>query len=245
MSEKVISYENLAEFKRKADEKYQDKLTPGANILIDENNVISATGGGATYQGGDGIWIDSDNRINVDTGFVATQSDLSSKQDRVIAGYGISMADDVTISVDSSMIPTHDDVNAVEQHVQELANDVDYRLNDKQDTIDDLDAIRAGAEAGAAYADSPASSIRDEDINSWNSKQDAIEFETGFDINADYTVRVSVASTIIDGAALGATALQEETDPVFTMSPAGTIESQDIDSWNNKQDKLTFTYVEL
>lgn len=38
----------------------QDKLTAGTNITIDENNVISASGGGATYTAGTNIDITSD-----------------------------------------------------------------------------------------------------------------------------------------------------------------------------------------
>lgn len=42
---------------------FQGKLTAGQNITIDENNVISATGGGggATYTGGEGITVDNTN----------------------------------------------------------------------------------------------------------------------------------------------------------------------------------------
>jgi len=45
----------------------QDKLTAGTNITIDENNVISATGGGATYTAGNGINI-ADNTISTKLG---------------------------------------------------------------------------------------------------------------------------------------------------------------------------------
>lgn len=44
----------------------QDKLTAGTNITIDENNVISATGGSSGYIAGYGIDISS-NTISVDT----------------------------------------------------------------------------------------------------------------------------------------------------------------------------------
>jgi len=46
--------------------KKQDKLTAGTNITIDDNNVISATGGGATYTAGTNINI-TDNKISVAT----------------------------------------------------------------------------------------------------------------------------------------------------------------------------------
>jgi hypothetical protein len=41
--DKIIRLDNLREFKEKIDEYKQDKLTPGANINIDSDGVISAT----------------------------------------------------------------------------------------------------------------------------------------------------------------------------------------------------------
>lgn len=58
-------------------------------------------------------------------------------------------------------------------------------------------------------------------INTWDAKQDAI----------------SDLATIRAGAALGATALQSETDPVFSASAASGITSDDISAWNAKYDK--------
>lgn len=43
-------------------------------------------------------------------------------------------------------------------------------------------------------------------------------------------------SDIRTGAALGATALQAEADPVFTASPAASISGSDITNWNSKTD---------
>jgi hypothetical protein len=60
------------------------------------------------------------------------------------------------------------------------------------------------------------------DISNWNSKQAAI---------ADL-------SDIRSGAALGATAVQTETDPVFNASAASGITSGNITSWNGKADKV-------
>lgn len=56
MAEKLIRLPQLQEFKTKADLKYQDKLTAGNNITIN-NNVISATD--TTYTAGTGISINS------------------------------------------------------------------------------------------------------------------------------------------------------------------------------------------
>ena len=47
---------------------------------------------------------------------------------------------------------------------------------------------------------------------------------------------ISDLDTIRSGASLGATALQSETDPVFSASPSSGITSTDITNWNNKID---------
>lgn len=51
---------------------------------------------------------------------------------------------------------------------------------------------------------------------------------------------------IRSGAAKGATALQTETDPVFSASPAASIQTSDITNWNSKTDnKGTVTKVKI
>lgn len=53
-------------------------------------------------------------------------------------------------------------------------------------------------------------------------------------------------SDIRSGAAKGATAVQTETDPVYSASPAAGITSADITNWNNKTDtKGTVTKVKM
>ena len=60
----------------------QDKLIPGENIIIDENNVISATGGGGgeTYTAGEGILITTESdytrTISVDFEIVASKENI-------------------------------------------------------------------------------------------------------------------------------------------------------------------------
>ena len=57
---------------------------------------------------------------------------------------------------------------------------------------------------------------------------------------------ISDLSTIRSGAAKGATAVQEETDPVFSASPAAGITAGDITNWNSKTDtKGTVTKVKV
>lgn len=80
----------------------QDKLTAGTNITI-ENNVISASGGGS-----DEVWIGSeeptgDQTVWIDptgseTAGLVTQAELANKQNKLIAGDNITIADDGTIS---------------------------------------------------------------------------------------------------------------------------------------------------
>lgn len=55
-----LSIQDTVDTLQDAIDNKQDKLTAGTNITIDENNVISATGGGASYTAGDGIAITND-----------------------------------------------------------------------------------------------------------------------------------------------------------------------------------------
>lgn len=55
-----LSIQDTVDTLQDAIDEKQDKLTAGANITIDENNVISATGGGASYTAGAGIDITND-----------------------------------------------------------------------------------------------------------------------------------------------------------------------------------------
>ena len=72
--------------------------------------------------------------------------------------------------------------------------------------------------------------VTDTEKSTWNGKQDAIN-----DLDS-----------IRAGAALGATALQSETDPVFTASAAHGITSTDISNWNSKTSNVgTITGVTM
>lgn len=58
--------------------------------------------------------------------------------------------------------------------------------------------------------------------------------------------KISDLSTIRSGASKGATAVQEETDPVFSASAAAGITAADITNWNSKTDtKGTVTKVKV
>lgn len=76
----------------------QDKLTAGTNITIDENNVISATGGGGgnvnSVNGETGDVVLDANDIEYDTGITIKQG-MDSKQDKLTAGENITIEDNV------------------------------------------------------------------------------------------------------------------------------------------------------
>lgn len=80
----------------------------------------------------------------------------------------------------------------------------------KQDVISDLAAIRSGAEAGATAYQKPAAGIPASDLAQ--------------------AVRTSLQKAD--------TALQSESDPVFTASPAHSITASDIAAWDAKADKV-------
>ena len=90
---------------------FQPKLTAGDNITIDENNVISASGGGGgSYTAGEYITI-LNNVIDVKSSLISTingkadTSALNDKQDKLTAGDYISITNNV-IDVKSSLIST-------------------------------------------------------------------------------------------------------------------------------------------
>lgn len=64
------------------------------------------------------------------------------------------------------------------------------------------------------------------------------EYGTAFDPATKQDV-ISDLDDIRSGAAAGATALQTETDPVFSASAAAGITSTDISTWNGKQDVIS------
>lgn len=81
-------------------ENKQDKLTPGKNINIDENGVISSTVDTTGLQKeltpGSNVSISDDNVISVD---------LSSKQDKLVAGNNITISGNVISSTANSKFP--------------------------------------------------------------------------------------------------------------------------------------------
>lgn len=83
-------------------------------------------------------------------------------------------------------------------------------LATKQDVISDLAAIRSGAAAGASAYQKPSGGIPASDLAQ--------------------AVRTSLQKAD--------TALQNESDPVFTASPAHSITTGDIAEWNEKADKV-------
>lgn len=69
----------------------------------DTNETINITGGGgASYTAGNGISIDANNEISVDTTVVATQTDLSGKQDTLTAGTNVQINNNVISATDTT-----------------------------------------------------------------------------------------------------------------------------------------------
>ena len=93
-------------------------------------------------------------------------------------------------------------------------------------------------------------SITLQDINNWNLKQDNItdldEIRNNALLGKDAYQKPSTGIPLNDlsqdvkDAIENAGTLTEESDPIFTASPAHGITSSDINNWNGKQNALTF-----
>ena len=82
-------------------EGFQEKLTAGDNITINENNVISAAG--KEYQEGTGIDINND-VISINEAILVA---ISNKQDKLTAGDNISIEDNVISSKGIDIVTEH------------------------------------------------------------------------------------------------------------------------------------------
>ena len=91
---------------------------------------------------------------------------------------------------------------------------IDGQLAGKQDTVDDLDAIRAGAALGATAYQKPSTGIPKADIQAGVIKERT--------------------SQLVNDAGF----ISTETDPVFSASAARGITSSDISGWDAKQEAL-------
>lgn len=100
--------------KSAADQKFQEKLTAGANISIDANNEISATD--TTYTAGTNISIDANNRISAtDTTYTAganvqisATNEISATDTTYTAGNGLSLSGTV-FSADTTILATKEE----------------------------------------------------------------------------------------------------------------------------------------
>lgn len=114
--------------------------TAGAHGLVpapaagDEGKFLQGDGTwatvstGQTYTAGNGIDIDANNEISVDTTVVATQTDLSGKQDTLTAGDAIDITNNV-VSVDADSALDVSSTKPVQNSVVTAA------INGKQDTL--------------------------------------------------------------------------------------------------------------
>ena len=226
----------------------QDKLTAGDNITI-VDNVISATGGGGSVD------------LSAYAKTVDVNAGLATKQDKLIAGNGISIEQNVISatggggggSVDLSAYAKTEEVNA--------------GLATKQDIIPDLKTIREGAAKGATALQSESDPVYTADKPNIALKTDLIvkvDKEEGKGLSSnDYTdeEKAKLAGlenyddtqirTLIDGkqdvipdladirsgAAKGATALQSETDPIYSADKPSIALKSEIPDISGKADK--------
>lgn len=116
---------------------------------------------------------------------------------------------------------------------------VEDGLSGKQDVITDLSTIRNNATRGAnalqeetdpIFSASPAAKIKANDITNWNNKQDELTSGTN--------IKTINGESILGSGNIQIQSAQEETDPIFSASPAAGIKTNDITNWNNKQDAL-------
>ena len=162
---------------------YQEKLTAGAGITIDSDNVISSDGAG--YTAGDGIVID-DHEISVDPNYVqetlsagtgivlenneisvdttAIQEKLTAGSNIVIDGNTISATAEPQLQADWTEADT-ESVQYIQHKPQNLVQDASYVHTDNNFTTalkDKLDGIESGAEVNVqadwTEADSTADS---------------------------------------------------------------------------------------
>lgn len=107
--------------------------TAGANINISANNKISATD--TTYSAGTGLSLDG-TEFNIDTSVVATQNDLTGKQDVLTAGNNIEINNNVISATDSTYaagngLSLSGDEFSIDTSVVATQQD----LSEKQDTL--------------------------------------------------------------------------------------------------------------
>ena len=147
--------------------------------------------------------------------------------------------------------------------------DVSNQLYDVNSSISSLDSRVSTLETNASsyltsesdpvFSASPASSITNANISSWNAKQNALVYDSVPTANSSnmvksgdlYTViveneEVTAAALInLDGRVqtLESNTLTSESDPVYSASVAATITASDISSWNAKQDALVYDSV--
>ena len=106
-----------------------------------------------------------------------------------------------------------------------------------------IDSGGIKTESDPIFSASPAASISNADISKWNSKQDAITFDTAMSSNSTNAVQNKVIKQYIDDAIANIDVpeggIASETDPIFSASAAAGITSSNISDWNNKVDKVS------
>ena len=228
------------------EDNYQEKLTPGQGITIDENNVISSTGG-SSYSAGTGIDI-TDDVISVDTSVIATKSDLAGKQDTISdlsdirsgAALGATAVQPATLNdyVTNSALAT-----ALADYVTDTELDtilegyatttaLSTGLAGKQDVINDLSDIRSGAALGStAVQDSNYVHTDNNFTNADVTKLSGIQAGAEVNVQANWNESDSGSDsfilnkpTIPSGAQLVPSATPSDAGEVLTVDQNGTPE---------------------
>ena len=132
-------------------------------------------------------------------------------------------------------------------------------LDSRVSTLETNASSYLTSESDPVFSASPASSITNANISSWNAKQNALVYDSVPTANSSnmvksgdlYTViveneEVTAAALInLDGRVqtLESNTLTSESDPIYSASVAATITASDISSWNAKQDALVYDSV--
>ena len=122
---------------------------------------------------------------------------------------------------DGKQLSTEDYTTEEKQKLESLYNYDDSNLNNRISDLENAHYFDNNDEIDPIFTAHIASHITDGSINYWNSKQDRL-FDTSISYWNNKQETISDLQTIRDGAALGATALQEH-QPIMTINNTSII----------------------
>lgn len=179
-----------------------------------------------------------------------TSSEIE-EMELVIAG-ALNDLNERLVYIEESVFP------AVSNQLYNVENSISS-LDSRVSTLETNASSYLTSESDPVFSASPASSITNANISSWNAKQNALVYDSVPTANSSnmvksgdlYTVIVeneevtAAALNNLDGRVqtLESNTLTSESDPVYSASVAATITASDISSWNAKQDALVYDSV--